>query len=222
MATPRRPEPPNRMGFGGFVFILAITAGLVWLGMMIFGWGPYKEEVSLGDQTETPTLENPFQASLTPTFNITSTMAPSETPTASATPTSTTTPTPEIMPFILVGEPETMSSVLIRPELSCDYLIIAGQVWDLQDIPVTESTTVHLYGSLGGGTIDRFALPGSAPVYGESGYEFILEGLVVDSIDALMIRLEDTDGLLLSHAYPLQTYQDCQKNLILVNFKQVR
>jgi hypothetical protein len=123
---------------------------------------------------------------------------------------------------VLIGEPEWMNNALIRPGLSCDYLIIAGQVWDLQDIPVTDSATVHLYGTLGGFTIDRFALPGSALVYGESGYEFVLEGLVVDSVNSLEIRLEDTNGLPLSAAYGLQTYEDCQKNLILVNFKQVR
>ncbi|MFW5713350.1 MAG: hypothetical protein ACOCYU_01635, partial [Brevefilum sp.] len=145
-----------------------------------------------------------------------------EAATPSPTPTVTPTATPEVYPFVLRGEPEMMSSALIRPQLSCDYLIIAGQVWDLQDVPVTDSATVHLFGELGGFTIDRFALPGSAAVYGESGYEFVLEGLVVDSVDSLAIRLEETNGLPLSAEYQIQTYEDCQKNLILINFKQVR
>ena len=115
-----------------------------------------------------------------------------------------------------------MSYRLIRPQLSCDYLIIAGEVRDLKDVPVTDSATVHLYGTLAGNTIDRFALPGSAPVYGESGYEFVLEGMVFNSIDSLQIRLEETNGLPLSSPYTIQTYEDCEKNLILVNFKQVR
>ena len=222
MATPRRPEPPNRMGFSGFVFVLLILGGGVWLAMLIFGWGPYQTE----SVPETPiaAITGETAALLDPkkTFTQTPSPAPTETATPSPTPTATVTPTPEVYPFVLRGEPEMMNYALIRPELSCDYLIIAGQVWDLQDVPVTDSATVHLYGMLGGYTIDRFALPGTAQVYGESGYEFVLEGLVIDSVDSLAIRLEDTNGLLLSSEYAIQTYEDCQKNLILVNFKQVR
>lgn len=222
MATPRRPEPPNRMGFGGFVFLLLILGGIIWLAMLVFRWGPYQAE----SVPETPVAAVPGES--TPTFNPTETLTqmpthlPSETLAPSLTPTTTMTPTLEVFPFVLIGEPEMMSSDLIRPGLSCDYLIIAGQVWDLQDVPVTDSATIHLYGALGGFTIDRFALPGSAPVYGDSGYEFVLEGLVVNSKDSLTIRLEETNGLPISHGYSIQTYEDCQKNLILVNFKQVR
>jgi hypothetical protein len=127
----------------------------------------------------------------------------------------------EPLPFILKGEPELLSSALIRPELDCDWLVIAGQVWDLQDTPLT-GLTLHLSGDLNGEAIDRFTLTGSAPAYGESGYEFALEGLVVDSRDSLYIQLVDTNGLALSHPYGLDTFNNCQMNLILVNFKQVR
>ncbi len=222
MATPRRPEPPDRTGFFGFLFLLIIFGGVVWLAMLIFGWGPYESEAVPETQIASTTQEPGISNRSTSTFTRTSSPVPTETPTPSLPPTITSTATPEVFPFVLIGEPEMMSSDLIRSQLSCDYLIIAGQVWDLQDIPVTDSATVHLYGRLAGYAIDRFALPGSAPVYGESGYEFVLEGLVVDSVDSLEIRLEDTNGLPLSAAYSIQTYEDCQKNLILVNFKQVR
>ena len=222
MATPRRPEPPNKMGFFGFVFLLLILGGVVWLAMLIFGWGPYQAE----SVPETPiaaiTGETAALLDPTETFTPTSSPVPTEKATPSPTPTVTATPTPEVFPFVLRGEPELMNNALIRPGLSCDYLIIAGQVWDLQDVPVTDSATIHLYGMLGGYTIDRYALPGTAQVYGESGYEFVLEGLVIDSVESLRIRLEDTNGLPLSSEYSIQTFEDCQKNLILVNFKQVR
>jgi len=32
----------------------------------------------------------------------------------------------------------------------------------------------------------------------------------------------DTNGLPLSHAYGLQTYEDCQKNMLIIKFQQVR
>jgi hypothetical protein len=100
--------------------------------------------------------------------------------------------------------------------------VIAGQVWDLQGEPYTDSIRVHLFGELGGFEIDAYSEPGSAIVYGESGYEFVLQGLVVDSLYSLKIQLEDGGGQYLSQAYDVQTYEDCLRNLILINFKNVR
>jgi hypothetical protein len=221
MATPRRPQTPQKPGFLAIVFVLGIMGGLVWLVMLIFGLGPYTIN-------EVNTLQTPTAINLIPLGN---TLAPSATATKtkvaaiSATPTLTSTiapsPTLELLPFILIGEPETMSSALIRPGLGCEWLIIAGQVWDLQDAPL-RGLTLHLYGELAGYTIDRFEQTGSAPDYGQSGYEFTLENLVVDSQDSLFIQLIDANGIPLSHPYAIETFNDCQQNLILVNFKQVR
>jgi hypothetical protein len=44
----------------------------------------------------------------------------------------------------------------------------------------------------------------------------------VGSEETLYIQLVDENNAPLSHPYLVQTYEDCQKNLILVNFKQVR
>lgn len=217
MATPRRPEPPKKIGFGGILFVLLVLAGIVWLLMLIFGWGPYKPEAGTATPTMTGTLftETPAMAAATETDAPAATFTPTEVPTI------TQTPTLEPLPFTLFGEPETFNSDLLRPGLGCDWLVIAGQVWDLKGEPVT-GLTLHLYGELGGYTIDQEILSGSEDLYGESGYEFKLEGLVVDSTYSLYIQLTDTNGIALSHPYAIQTYEDCQQNLILVNFKQVR
>jgi hypothetical protein len=105
--------------------------------------------------------------------------------------------------------------------MGCDVLIIAGQVKDLKDDPVTD-LTVHLYGELGGYEIDLYRIAGSETTYGESGYEFVLEGLVVESEDTLFIQLVDTNDIAFSRPYAVRTYAECQKNMILINFKQVR
>lgn len=220
MATPRRPEPPKKMGLLGFLFILGIIGGIVWLGMLIFELGPYQSEVSA---MMTPTDPLPLFPSPTSTFWETEESAlPTNTATQTLTPTVTLTPTPEILPFILFDEPEFMNSAWFRPQLGCDWLVIAGQVWDLRGDAVTDSVSVYLFGELNGYAVDEFRLPGTEKAYGESGYEFALEGFVVDSEDSLYIQLVDTNNLALSHPYLLQTFNDCQKNLILVNFKQVR
>lgn len=221
MATPRRPQPPQKPGFLAFMFVIGIMGGLVWLVMLIFGLGPYAIDEANATITPTSIILVPLGNTLAPSPTITPTATSTATSTPTLTPTVTPSPTLELLPFILIGEPETMSSALIRPGLGCEWLIIAGQVWDLQDAPVRD-LTLHLIGELEGFTIDRFALAGSAPDYGESGYEFTLENLVVDSEDSLFIQLVDAEGIPFSHPYALETFNDCQKNLILVNFKQVR
>lgn len=200
--------------------MLGILGGLVWLAMLVLGIGPYHVE----GPTMTPSATETHTPSLTQstTEGPTSTVAPTNTITPTATNTETPTPTPELRPFIMAGEQETMSSEMIpQQQLGCDWLVIAGQVWDLGDAPVT-GLTLHLYGELGGYTINRFVLSGSALAYGESGYQFELQNLVIDSQDSLFIQLVDTNGIPLSHPYAIQTYDDCNKNLILINFKQVR
>jgi hypothetical protein len=211
------------MGLLGFILILGILAGLVWLVMLIFGLGPYESDVQTPTPTQTSTQTAQFSPAISATesqtsfSNSTSTITPVPTSTLTLTPEPTSKP----MPFQLKGEPEALSSTWFRHELDCGWLIIAGQVWDLQEAPVTD-LTLHLFGELGGYTIDMVTMTGYAPAYGESGYEFALENLVVDSNGTLFIQLVDNNGLALSDPYPLQTFADCQKNLILVNFHQVR
>ena len=221
MATPRGPHTPKKSSFLASVFVLAIMGGLVWLIMLVFGLGPYA--VENGNATPFPTLigilppdtDITLVPTITQTVTITSTAEPTQAPTL------TQSPTPELFPFILIGEPETISSDLLRPSLGCGWLIVAGQVWDLQDAPV-KGMKLHLFGELAGFTIDQFSLTGSEPVYGQSGYEFLLENLVVDSQDSLFIQLVDENDVPFSYPYALETFNNCQKNLILVNLKQVR
>lgn len=197
--------------------MLVVLGGLGWLSMLVFGWGPYATALveSASVITETPVFTGTSNATITsmPQFAVISTEIP--------TPTMALTPTLASQPYVLIGEPEYMNSALIRPQLGCEWLVIAGQVWNLQDKPVT-GYTLHLFGELGGYEIEQYKITGSETAYGQSGYEFALEGLVLTSSEALYIQLQDRDGAPLSKLVALATYEDCQKNLILVNFKQVR
>ncbi len=210
------------MGFGGLFFILLILGGAVWLMMLVFGWGPYAAEVTA---TPSPTATealvestDPVQVSATATLEgPTATKAP----TATVTLTPTATATDEPMPFNLFGDPDTIASIIFYPNLDCNWLIIGGQVVDLKNEPVI-GLTLHLFGELGGVTIDQQVLSGSATIYGESGYEFRLEGMVVNSSNTLFLQLVDANGRPLSQAYGLRTYEDCQKNMLIIKFQQVR
>ena len=58
------------------------------------------------------------------------------------------------MPFVMRGTPQALPHKLFHPQYACeDYLFIGGQVWDLQDAPIT-GLVVHLSGSYGGASVD--------------------------------------------------------------------
>jgi hypothetical protein len=217
MATPRQPQQKKKGGAGGFILTLLILAGAVWLLMLIFGWGPYKP----GEEDVTPTASGTIAVSVNTTATPIQNPGATITAAPGSTATATVTPTREVFPYQLSGDPEAFSSDLLRPGLGCDWLVIAGQVWDLtgEEVP---GMTLHLYGEIGGYAIDQTTVSGRAKVYGESGYEFALESVVVDSDGTLFIQLLDSDGSALSMPYAIETFADCQKNLILTNFKQVR
>ena len=225
MATPRQAQRGKKPGCLAFVFVFGIMGGLVWLMMLLMGWGPYAADEFHTTPTQTliPVMVLRGTSTPTPTSAITAAVTPTDSPAQAPTltPSPISSPTLELMPYIVIGEQETLSSALLRPGLGCDWLIIAGQVWSLQDAPV-KGLRLHLTGEWGGFVMDSFAISGDAENYGESGYEFTLENLLVSSDETVFIQLFDVDDKPLSHPYPIQIFDDCQKNLILINFKQVR
>ena len=65
-------------------------------------------------------------------------------------------------------------------------------------------------------------LTGVALNYGRSGYEFTLADHPIASKQSAWVQLLDQSNLPLSPKVYFNTYEDCSKNLIIVNFKQVR
>ena len=98
---------------------------------------------------------------------------------------------------------------------------LGGQVFALNGAPL-KFLTVHLGGTLGGGTLDVLTLTGTAPQYGEGGYEFTLADSVIASNDSVWVELLDQGGLPLSDKIYFDTYADCERNQILINFQQTR
>lgn len=98
---------------------------------------------------------------------------------------------------------------------------VAGRVVDLQNRPAT-GITIQLVGTLNRKYIEQTSLTGTALAYGPSGYEFSLSDQPISSAGLLSIRLLDQAGLLLSEKVIFDTYVECDKNLVLINFKQVR
>jgi hypothetical protein len=183
--------------------------------------------------TATITLDLP------PTWTLTSTSPPTLTstpqPTATDFPTATLftlltpsdTPTPTNPPAGYVYEIQTGSPYFIanlyNQDKGCDWMGVGGQVVDMSGAPVT-GLIIRLGGNLPGNPPSQpmLSLTGVALNYGQSGYEFTLADKPVASRGALWLQLLDQAGIALSPQFPFDTYAECDKNLIIINFKQVR
>jgi hypothetical protein len=65
-------------------------------------------------------------------------------------------------------------------------------------------------------------LTGIALNYGRAGYEFTLADKPIASNDMLWVQLLDQIGAPISEKVYFDTYAECEKNLIIINFKQVK
>jgi hypothetical protein len=57
--------------------------------------------------------------------------------------------------------------------------------------------------------------------YGPSPFEIQIGKQPIDAKSSVVVQLVDAKGNALSRPVPVDTYQDCQKNLVLINFVQV-
>ncbi len=178
-----------------------------------------------------------FPATWTPTTTVeptdtstprpTLTLEPSDTPFSMATVTSIFTATVTVPPSRTprpTGVPYTATvayydSTTFRADTSCANMFVAGQTLDSSNNPVT-GLIIRLGGSVPGKSFTGQSptLSGIAPVYGPSGFEFMLGIQPVSSSKTLWIQLYDQSNAPLSDQIYLTTYNDCKKNLIYVRF----
>jgi hypothetical protein len=119
---------------------------------------------------------------------------------------------------IVDGDP----TYLAHPN-GCDGMYVAGDVVDLDDEPLI-FMMVRIQGILAGeslGIEDVFS--GTAPEYSESGWELQLTEAPVASSGTLYIQLFDPDTEeAVSDLQVFNTYDDCSRNLIMIDFVQVK
>jgi hypothetical protein len=170
--------------------------------------------------TWTPTISpipNP-----TDTPQPTSTLPPTPTPVSlSSTPTETETKLPSSYAFIVrEGSPKAIPNIY-HPELGCLWMGVGGQVLDINNAPVT-GLIISLGGELPGVKIPEhfITLTGVAINYGRSGYEFKLADKPIASRKSLWLQLLNQSGGPLSDKVYFDTYDNCEKNLIIIDFKQ--
>lgn len=107
----------------------------------------------------------------------------------------------------------------VPEEAGCDWLGVAGQVRDENGEPV-DKILVEAGGFLGDEEISFLTLTGMEETYGEGGYEIKLSDQPVDSEGSVWIQLLNHTSKPFSEKIYFSTYNDCERNLILINFIQ--
>jgi len=171
--------------------------------------------------TPSPTSE----PTLTHTPRPTATLPPSATPFTVVVPSITpaATPIPGGAPFAMAqGSPVAISSLAFHPDAGCEWMSVAGQVVDMSDAPISTGILIQLHGTLGGRSLNLTSLTGVAPQFGPSGYEIILADRPIASKGSLYLQMFDQAGIQLSDKVYFDTYAECNRNLIIIKFEQVR
>ena len=174
----------------------------------------------------------------TPTPDPPTTTPTPEMPTASPPPSATATPagstqTPTLTPTIRllrrptatqaflgaqIGSPLAMPN-FAHPELDCQWMGVAGQVFDIDDTPMM-GLVVEFGGDLAGYSIFGLAITGQTEAYGPGGYEFKLADEPIASSGSVWAQVYDLDGNAISAPIYFSTFDSCDQNLIILNFVQ--
>jgi hypothetical protein len=223
------------------VLLITLCIGAYFLAVFLnpdIAANPFSPQRMAGRLVPTPTI-TPLAMPATWTPTATPYIPPTDTPLPTFTsvytptlfslvpPTQTPKPTATTKPSATPKAPysakvEYISSSKYRPEFGCAWQGVAGIVLD-------KNNAHHIYvqvlliGTLGGEPINNITVSGTAPqYYGASGFEFQLGSTLKDSSKTLFLQLRDQGGMPLSENIYINTYNDCNRNMVFVTFRENR
>lgn len=164
--------------------------------------------------TTDPAAAQPV-ATVTPV--VLPTAAPSATPvtpqvtaTGASAPIGSVNSTPSQYPFVLENGEVTARAYTGAER--CEFLGVAGQVFNQNGEPVVGIPVVVE----GDEFFENLVLTGSAPRYGQSGYEVRLNDAPIEA--TFTVQLWSDTGFQISEPVAIETTESCEENLIIVNF----
>jgi hypothetical protein len=161
------------------------------------------------------TLPSPAETAL-PVPSATSITPPTQIP-ATSVPTEASSPVVRF--YVQPGSPIHIAN-FVEPESGCNWMGMAGQVFDLDGNPLA-GIVVEIGGALDGQPIQQIALTGSSPIVGPGGYVIELSNRPVQSDGTIWFQLLDQDGTPKSARILLTTSGQCEENLIVMNLVEV-
>jgi hypothetical protein len=174
--------------------------------------------------TKIPTATATATKTAAPTKTATKTPVPTKTATLTSSPTNTSTTIPTATPTAIVtyqlqsGSPAYLLN-FAHPAAGCNWQGVAGQIFDLKGAPIT-NYVVKINGTYNGKTVSLLGITGSsaAAPYGLHAYEIVLGNQSLESVNSLHIQIYNPYGVAVTKALKFNTYANCQKNLIIINF----
>lgn len=165
---------------------------------------------------------NPFPPPAATVTEVATATSTPEIATATATLEATTSIEPTAEPLsqsfsVQEGSPAPLDASVFHPELGCNFLGIAGQVFGASG-PILD-LQVRVTGTLNDEAVDKVGLTGAATQYGSGAYyEVQLANAPAVSENALQVTVQTADGQALSAPFSFSTSDSCQANLIMINF----
>ncbi len=224
---------------GAACLVFALTLGLV------LGWVPLGGFGGASDfpPTITPLPDIP-PTTPAPTATPTATWTPSPSPSPTPPPTATFTPVPTRVIVVPTqpgvplpptatptptypyraqeGTPTYLSAQTFNK--GCNWLGVVGQVLDAQGRPVAQPFYLLVRGQVNGQDVTLVGYAGTAPQLGlvegqTSGFEILITETPFTSSGVFTLQLFDLNtGLPLSAPVPFDTFADCERNAVLINF----
>ncbi len=200
-----------------FVFPLMMIIVFLLAGCQVFPYvsPPGESETDLPAFTPTggtvPTEEVVITAEVTETTEATESLE------ATATPEPTPTATPSGPIYVLQpGSPLYLTN-FVHPAAACAWTGVAGQVFDANGTPLPSLLVIAGQGGLESGN-QWAAQTGLATDYGPGGYEIQVMDHVEDTTQSFWVQVVGPAGQALSDRVYFDTFEDCARNLVLVNF----
>lgn len=163
------------------------------------------------EATPTPAL------TVEPTAEVVTAMEAEPTLTPDFTPTPEPTATPEPIIYVLQeGNPLYLSN-FVHPAADCNWLGVAGQVFDATGATVPDLTVIAGQDSVSDSNLWA-ARTGLSTHYGPGGYEIQLSGQSTATTQDYWVQLVSPSGEVLSDRIYFDTFEDCSRNLVLINF----
>jgi hypothetical protein len=180
---------------------------------------PTETVTPLPSSTARPTVTNtptPLpSATVTETPTITPTLDVTFTPTVIPSPTGPSPTAPPALPF--AGPPQVQFTRNFANTAGCAWQGIGGQVLALGGGQFTTPLQVHVYST--GQDFPR-VFTGSNSAYGASGFEVRVANAI--TTETFYVQLESRSNIPVSPPVQVDFPGDCEQNVALINFEQVR
>ena len=243
---PQKEKPKKKPG--SFLFILGayyfLASSLCLIGFFVVVWldpynpiNPFMPPTPVGENqpaqvTPEQTATLPVTPTQLPVVTETVAILPTETP-LQPTPTETFIPYPTPTNVVLatsqpVDTPDGLTHFAAQEGTpayipysgGCSGVYVAGNVIDIEDRPAM-LMTVRAEGTINGQAINLEVLSGSNPNYSDSGWEIKLFDQLVTTTGQITVGLYPQGAWdPISDLVVIDTFNDCTRNLAVVNFVQ--